>query len=82
MIKRSDKFGNVFIPFVEEFKGIAVTNRSGVIDSKKWSSREHVGNEDEAAKRLKLGWHLWMEREDGSSKRPSLITPTSIVGWR
>ena len=82
MLIRHDKAGQLFKPYHEGALGIAMTVRSAFDDGKKWSARQHVASETEAAEKLKIGWHLWMEREDGSSKRPNLITPTSVEGWR
>ena len=81
-LKRQDKLGRSYKPFEEPGKGIAMTNRSAFPDSEKWSAREHVPSELEAAGKLKAGWRIWMERVDGTSKRPSLIRPASVEGWR
>ncbi len=82
MLHRQDGQGRGYRAFREGSKGIPMTDRSAVQDSDKWSARVHVADESAAAAKLKVGWHLWMEREDGSSTRPSLITPTSVEGWR
>ena len=81
-LTRTDKLNRVYRPYVEQGRGIAMTNRALIADSEKWSAREHVADEVAAATKLRAGWHLWMEREDGTSERPSLITSTSIQGWR
>lgn len=80
-LDRLDKVGRRFVPFREGGRGIAMTLRSVVSDSRKWADRRHVATEAEAALKLGDGWHLWMEREDGKSGRPSLITPASVRGW-
>ena len=81
-LTRTDKLSRAYRPYTELGRGIAMTDRAAVTDAQKWSAREHVADETAVTDKLRAGWHLWMEREDGTSARPSLITPTSIQGWR
>jgi hypothetical protein len=81
MLTRLGPNNQIFVPWVEPGKGIAMTDRTRLPDSQKRSGREHVSNEIEAAKRLKDGLHLWMKPVGDEKAREVLICPASVKGW-